>query len=103
MIRSWRVAPMIVEVGLHQRLGGDARRGRGERQAQILDVESGPQPERAHEYGLPHAVDLPQGRPVGVRRDGAILVDLRMEDLADDAVDAAHGEPHGPAQAADAA
>ncbi len=92
--------PDIVEVGLHQRLRGDARRGRGQRQPQVLHVETSPQPERTHEHRLAHAVDLAQGRPVGVGRNDLLAVDLGMEDLANDPVDAPDGQHDGPPQAA---
>ena len=91
----------VVEVGLHQRLGGDARRGGGQGQAQVLHVEPRPEPERTHEHGLSHAMDLPQGRPVGVGRDGPVQVDLRVEDLVNHAIDAPHGEPQDAARAGD--
>ena len=80
--------PDVVEVGLHQRLAGDARRGRRQRQPQVFDVEPGPQPERSHEHRLAHAMDLAQGGPVGVGRNDLLAVDLGMEDLVNDPVDA---------------
>ncbi len=66
----------VVEVGLHQRLRGDARRGRRQRQPQILDVEACPQPERTHEHWLTHAMNLAQGGPVGVGGNDLLAIDL---------------------------
>ncbi len=67
----------------------------GQRQPQVLHIEPGSQPERAHEHRLAHSVDLAQGRPVGIRRDGALPVDLRIEDLANDPEDAPDADPDG--------
>ena len=92
--------PDIVEIGLHQRLRGDARRGRRERQPQVFHVETSPQPERAHEHRLAHAMNLAQGGPVGIGGNDLLAVDLGMEDLVNDAVDGPDAQHDGPSQAA---
>ena len=103
MIRSLAGRADVVEVGLHQRLAGDARRGRRQRQPQVLHVEAGSQPERAHEHRLAHSMDLAQRRPVCVGGNDSLAVDLGMQDLVDDPVDASDGRARRPPSRAEPA
>ena len=72
-------------------MGGNSRRCGRQRQPQVFRVEPGPQPERSHEDRLAHPVDLPEGRPVGIRWNVFVLIDPGVEDFTDDTVDRTAG------------
>ena len=96
MIRSLPRGADVVEIGLHEQLAGQAfRRGR-KREAHVLDVEAGSEPERAHEDRLAHSMDLAQGSPVRISRDDLLAVDLGMQDLVDDAEECCGNRPRSP-------